>query len=273
LVEIFSVAPQLWDVSIQGLGIQLPTSQLTKLYMETVYARQCVEMLRQCPQVINCTFDGIMEEGHNTGPEVLATHLTSLELSVHNPYNEQFSCVFNSLIIPAVRELSCHTTGCIFPYWSFISLMSRSSCSLHTLSLDGFIISNDDLVSCLRAVPSLCELSLDYLTTSNALLEMLTPGHWSNIGPDILLPNLKHFAYGTELALHFPITTNLLLSRWNTAKSDVSRDNLSSITRLESAIFTSEQDGRLDSHISAQLTQLVAEGMHIEITTANEDWS
>lgn len=275
-VAMFSVAPQLWDVSLQGFmhyAMQLPVRQLTRLSVESVYVQQCVEMLRRCPQVTDCTFDSIAQAGHDAGTnQVLAAHLTSFKLGVHNEYNEHFSSVFNSLIVPAIRELSCHTSGCIFPYWSFISLISRSSCSLHTLSLDGCTISNIDLVSCLRAVPSLCELSLSYLTTSNELLEMLTPYHWSNIGPETLLPNLKNFEYTTEHSLDFSITTSFLLSRWNTRSSNVSDDNLPSITSLKSAIFTTEKHGVLYSSMSAPLLQLVTEGMHIEIRTADEDW-
>jgi hypothetical protein len=273
-VEMFSVAPRLWAVSIQGFthySIQLPTSQLTKLSVESVYVQECMEMLRRCPQVIDCNFDGIVQLSHDPG-HVLAARLTSFQLGVHNEYNEHFSSVFNALTIPAVREFSCHTTGCIFPYWSFISLMSRSSCSLHTLSLVGCTTSDTDLVSCLRAQPSLSELSLGYLTTSNTLLEMLTPGHWSNVGLGKLLPNLTHFEYTTELALDFSIVTNFLLSRWNTEEPDFSGNNSQDITRLKSAIFSTEENGKLDSRTLAQLNQLVTEGMHIEIMTADEDW-
>ena len=98
---------------------------------------------------------------------------------------------------------------------------------------------------------------------------MLTHGHWSSMGPSILLPNLERFEYRSEMHLDLSIITNLLLSRSNTSDPDIS-DN---ITKLGSAILTTVRDGRLGFHALAlvQLHQL-AQGMHIELITPDESW-
>jgi hypothetical protein len=279
-LEIFSVAPQLWDVSFRGFAqclIQIPASRLTKLAVECPSVSACVEMLRQSPDIIDCHFYGILQSGSGTTrrqPEVqvLAAHLQTLQLGVYNEPDEQLSPVFNSLTIPAAQALRCHTSGCIFPSWNFISLISRSSSLLRTLSLSGFRISNDHLISCLRAVPSLSELSLEYLTTSNELLEMLNPYYWSNFDADRLLPNLTFFEYTSEFDLDFSIATSLLVSRWNYHDEDFG-NNLPTVIPLKAAIFTTEGHGKLDTELSAQLKPLIMDGMRIEFITADEHWA
>ena len=104
-VDVFSVALQLWNVTILGStrhppAIQLPTTTLTKLFVECACAQACLAVLRQYPQVINCTFDGIVV-GFGTS-EVFVSQLTSLDIGVHNEYDENMSTIFNPLTLPAI---------------------------------------------------------------------------------------------------------------------------------------------------------------------------
>jgi hypothetical protein len=228
-------------------------------------------MLRISPHVINCQLqvpqtlrlelEPPLESPSNP---LLHTQLESLEIEAGS--QEDAAYAFNALAVPAARDLTCIGDLYRFPHESFFSLVSRSSCSLQTLSLNYVVISNDELIQCLRVVPSLRKLSLSRLKITNETFWTLNPSN-----PDItngLLPVLESFHYnGRNLTLDFHILMSFLYNRSEWNESTPIR-----VARLESVEICSMMPGVPSRQSLTSMRYLVQKGMKISITTADGIW-
>jgi hypothetical protein len=264
--DLFADAPRLRDVRFKGSRPQyfiLPTTQLTTLSLHGSHAKQCFDMLERSPRVTRCSFEAVWPK-HNIHP-ILTPHLESLELGFAQRYMvgaDDVTRVFDCFTgIPAVHTFLCRSDGYHFPHLSFMSLISRSSCTLQELCLDCWRISNEDLIECLRAIPSIHTLSLRRLRGTT--LRILDP-HIS--ATPALLPNLKIFRYEGSFHLDFTDLTAILRSRSELAKS-------LSIAKLQYAKFSTVDHGVPDDPTLAQLQQLVQDGMTIKIVTGDDCWT
>jgi hypothetical protein len=144
---------------------------------------------------------------------------------------------------------------------SFVSLINRSSCSLTRLVLSRLIISDINLLKCLRVVPLLKVLSLKYSSAGTRTFRMLNPNHASEPGhTDPLLPNLETFIYVSwkpEVHLNDDFI-DMLCSRWNGNGVACLRFTTISVS---------------DPHISKARTKdllqhLISQGMDIRISSS-----
>ena len=148
--------------------------------------------------------------------------------------------------------------------------MVRSACSLRTLSLGNLIITDDQFIACLRAVPSLHKLYVSNVTISNEVFRML----YASDSPDANkpLPNLKVFKYSGEIDLNFSMLVCLLRS-WRNVHENALSDNVSICTiQVKSVTFQSRRNGVPDGHSLGQLRQLISEGMQIKLSTGKGPW-
>ena len=269
-LDIFRVAPRLRNVFLESYHPQalvLPTDQLTKLSVECYYIDKCMSLLRCCPHITDCTL-GCLVRWNIGEVHVHAAQLQSLQLSIAAGITSE---VFNCLTIPAIRHLSCSLFEWEdeFPRTNFTSLISRSSCSLQTLSLQNFRISDVDFIECMRAVPSLCELSIINVHISNQVFRMLDPSHPPDTDTSgTVLPNLKAFEYAGDLNLDFVILTNFLHSRWEREEST----GPLTISRLDSAKFSMHTTGAPDPPLLTYLQNLAQRGMSISLVTRSGSW-
>lgn len=277
-LDMFSFAPSLRNVRMWGFSphiLALPTNQLTALRMDCEYVDSCVAMLQCSPHVIDCTFETIRVP--SSGLYHAFTHLLeSLVVTFDARDDGPIYDILDAFTIPAVRKLSCSPYGG-FPHSNFIHLMTRSSCSLRTLSLTGVYIYDMQLIGCLRAAPSLEELFLNQVTVTNGIWPMLNPSHPLSRAPaSTLLPKLTTFECSGPLDnfnLDFSVLESFLRSRWCDKESIVFKDSeSSSIARLQSAKFEMIGSGVPDLHTLAQLQQLVEEGMNLKLSTSNGSW-
>jgi hypothetical protein len=176
-----------------------------------------------------------------------------------------------------LHNFSCCADRQFFPHFSFISLIFRSSCSLQTLSLHNFQISENNFIECLQAIPSLQNLSLTNMITPK-ILRMLNPCV-SNAGPsNNLLPNLRTIECSGSLdpfGTDFSALVSLLRSRWaNRGLAPFNHSETVSIARLrvQSGKFEAIGTGVPDAHTLAQLLQLVEEGMNVVLSTTAGYW-
>jgi hypothetical protein len=272
-LEMFSIAPQLRAVCMQGYYLQtlvLPTRQLTKLCVKSGCLDESIDMLRISPHVIDCEFQGIqfIDQGIHP-PHAHTTRLESLEFHIDG-HNNVTAAVFDSLTVSAAHDLTCHGNDFRFPYTNFISLVSRSHCSLQTLSLHSFRISDRRLIDCLRAVPYLHELSLSNLNITNETFWRLDPSN-----PDIsdsILPVLKSFQYDGDLVLDFHILTSLLHHWSERIESTLINGDPCSVARVESVKICSVVAGVPSPQLLASLQCLVQKGMKISIITPEGTW-
>jgi hypothetical protein len=167
--------------------------------------------------------------------------------------------------------MSCCAIGeCFFPDESFVSLMARSSCSLQTLSLENLIMTDKQFIACLRAAPSLCELSSSDVSITNEAFRMLYASDPPNANK--LLPNLKVFKYLGNIDLDFSVLACLLRSWWNNRECGLFGSMSSRIIQVESVMFQTKGNGVPDDNSLAQLRQLISEGMQIGLSTADRHW-
>jgi hypothetical protein len=270
-LDMFSVAPRLRNVFLEGYHLQtfvLPTNQSTKLSVECDYIDECVALLRRSPHVIDCAFRGISSwdigESH-----LLAARLESLELGVSE--EDMTSEVFDCITMPAIRKLSCSSFTDLpdeFPRTSFTSLMSRSSCSLQALSLHNFQISDPDFIDCLRAVPSLCDLSITNIDISNEVFRMLNPFYPPNPDTSALLPNLKSIQYTGDLDLDLTILVDFLRSRWEQGESA----GPPNVSRLDSVKILTAMPVIPEPPLLTWLQYLAKQGMAITLVTTEGSW-
>jgi hypothetical protein len=274
-LDIFSIAPQLRHVHLEGYNldnVSFPIEQLTTLWIESQFANRCVNMLRRSHRVIHCSLNDVRTSFGGLN-HVRVDRLESLDLSFED---DPIIDLFDALTLPALRDFTCYGVRRTFPSRSFISMMVRSSCSLQTLSLLDFVISDNQFSACLQAIPSLQNLRLTNMTTPG-VLQTLNPCHASNASLSAnLLPNLKTlecWGHFNDFDLDFSVLISLLHSRWDHNKLASSNDSGSiSIAQLQSVDFETVGLGVPDAHSLAQLQQLVKEGMNIALSTADGHW-
>jgi hypothetical protein len=150
--------------------------------------------------------------------------------------------------------------------------MSRSSCSLRTLSLTTMNISDMEFAECLRALPLLNKLSLtNVFNLTNQFLQMLDPCHSSNAS--WLLPNLETFECLGFLQLDLRVVASLLQSRWDIRQTSTTLDEPFRITQLQSVkLVDAARASEPNAPTLALLRGLVEEGMRISLVTRARKW-
>ncbi|KAF7968253.1 hypothetical protein HWV62_31551 [Athelia sp. TMB] len=184
-LDAFQDAPLLKSLYLDGgvfnVTLNLAWHALTELRLDDGLSTLVMPMLRDCLSLETLEISDI-EDGYPTGhlivelPNLHTLNLTIDTISYH---------IFAELKLPALRHLVLHL--CPYPEepggWSyreeFLSLLSRSKCSIQSLQLvcePGSEFSEVDLIACLEAVPSLTKLHIrddaTYALTRAALHRM-----------------------------------------------------------------------------------------------------
>jgi hypothetical protein len=181
LIDTFEVAPQLTNLTISwktSLHVEVPLTKLTRIHMSSNFSLdQCYHVLRRAPNLMECHLrihDRILDPSH---PIIHHSHLHTLKMvTVGNP-----GPLFDRLILPALHSFDYYEESAAWPQVQFVSLLSRSSCSLGKLSLcfQHAHMKDDDLIECLHHMPSLVHLKLDLRSgagiTHKALARLTLP--------------------------------------------------------------------------------------------------
>jgi hypothetical protein len=261
--DIFSVTPQLRSLFIKGADVSefvLSTNNLTKLRIEGECIDACMNILQRSPHIIECAFVDVQDTLASI-EHSLSNQLQSLELGFPEEYDGLITDIFNALTIPALRKLHIHADGQSLSSNSFISLMTRSSCSLQTLTLELDANSDDELLQCLDAIPSLRELILIGMRITDNTLRMLSCRDSS-----VVLPNLKVFKCGGSFD-DFSVLVGFLHYRWDNRVSTPSKEYPPTISRLQSVDLRTFSSDVPDPDVLAQLQQFVEEGTEIMLRT------
>lgn len=283
-MRMFDAAPQLRVAQIRGMylnRILLPMDQLTSLSICCGDVDECLEMLQQSPHVIHCAFGNICVSHNDPGPvHVHASQLEVLELiDVIELCSDAADVALEHLTAPAIRKISWHAYRYLpnktsLHHHEFISFIHRSLCSLESLSLDGLCLSSDnDLIECLQAVPSLTALSLTEVDITNNVFQMLELHYWPDMPLHTLLPNLKSLKYSGNLRLDFSVIAGLLRSRWEVGQAWDLMSNGCTTARLQSVVIESDAEGVPDDHTLDLLKQLMKEGMELSLVTSDGKWA
>jgi hypothetical protein len=263
-IQPFRQAPELLSLRLSGAAslksLILPIHRLTRVWLGYTPLDECLDLLRDNPQLVHCTFDCI-ERGSNTQnlSHVSTNQLESLDLYLGD--RRAASDLFDYLTIPSLNELAIHTYVFQFRTSSFISFIERSGCVLQRLSLSSATISEKEFVDCMRVIPSLVELDLQYMTvTSGQRAEGTSRALNVDISGD-LLPNLRKLSCTTQF-IYLPGWLDMLLSRWNPLQP----------SQLRFVALLSATRDIPDATTLAGFRKLVAEGMDITLATHDRRW-
>jgi hypothetical protein len=265
-ITMFSVAPQLQEVRCHGdsyfnsRSLPLPLAHLTSLSGYFIQDMDFPNILSVTPRLIHGEF--IILGPSDPMPQVVAEvfHLKLLKLHVYRG-----PLILDSLLdritLPDVHEMSFRFTPSTdvyysFPALNFLSFVSRSSCALQTLKIQGIdhLIMNDDiLLDCIRAIPSLTDLTLCVRGITNQTICNLNPNLFH------LLPNLRMLSITSQdLEVNLAHLYDTLFARWSPA-------DVSEIAQLRSVTISAV--GFIDDIVDPMgfypLTHLQDDGMEI----------
>lgn len=190
-IDTFEIAPHLTSLTIgcfiSPRKLVIPWCQLSTIRADLgLSIDNWRYVLHQAPNLVECdlyTTDGD-EEIRSSRPTI---HLTRLRAIAMQGWGNQ-GLLFDHLTLPALISFQYIYNGCIWSQAQFVSLLSRSSCSLKilVLSIPGSQSDKVELVECLRLMPSLVYLQLDLILSERDLLSLafsrsmlpITPAHY-----------------------------------------------------------------------------------------------
>ncbi|KAJ7031376.1 hypothetical protein C8F04DRAFT_1110980 [Mycena alexandri] len=221
-------APRLRDchwVSNTDLGgFNAPFPQLTKLFLERpLVAKDFMHILSEGTNIKSCQFF-VLASSTSTlalpaapavAPFVLRHNLRSLDLTA-----DLFGRVFNQLELPCLTHISIKRfdTTPVWPHHDFMSLLTRSKCTLESLSLTDTDMTPDQMIQFLQhASPTLEKLILTsdrrlrHTIVNDDVLQLLTwaPGTASPVCPRLSMVKFWDCHVSTDGVL-----ADMIESRW-----------------------------------------------------------
>ncbi|KAJ7436211.1 hypothetical protein FB451DRAFT_1571133 [Mycena latifolia] len=261
--------------------LPLPWRQLTTFSAEGYGIPECLQVLRDAPNLLCCTFTLSEDQFIETAtllPPSSAACLRSLTLNYRSGATDPMT-VLGFLTLPSLHHLSVNyqeeentSAGPGMDIAPFLSLAARSSFHhLQKLSLRLWPASEETIIQCLHAVPAVVKLKLEMppgIGPTDALFQRLT-------GAADFLPRLEHL-YVRELGYAFietgertpAVFLDMLEARWAP---------LGGMAQLQSLHFEhwwgSEADDAFDTEVRGdpRWDKLRGEGMELFVYIADED--
>ena len=161
-MHVFSEAPLLHEVSFSHYylhDVSLPWGQLTKLKAKCISTDECLEAIQRSTQLVDCHFEDVYppeDQFPLPSSPVVNQHLKILRVvlstgTVIAPLLDRLTLPsLHSLEISLAEQSVCET---------LITLVERSSCPLERVDLFGATVLEEDMISFLKAVPTLREIT------------------------------------------------------------------------------------------------------------------
>ena len=273
-LDIFELAPRLRNLSL-GHGIchaklKIPWRQLTELTVHLNNITEGLDILRLVPNLVKCILYNAPSMSEASEP--ILPPQTLLEFPRLRSFSVLRSVrpneIFKHLELPIIRALHIECGNeerrdAWFSRQPFMSLLSRSSHTLRKLEIDCLRVDEDTvhIAHCLRAMPSLAELSLrgsgcwitaDFL----CLLTRL---------PDIdgLVPDLEVLEMGGH-SMPCHECASMIESRWRVTGVHLKKLNIEMVMT---------EDWLVDAEILKRLRKCRQEGMVISIVDTTKRWN
>ncbi|KAF8966052.1 hypothetical protein BDZ97DRAFT_1605524, partial [Flammula alnicola] len=159
-VDIFSSAPLLREVTLVGYSITdvlLPWAQLEHIDGEYSSVGECLETLHLCPKLRSCQVEQL-HRGIVPFTANLIRHetLESFELIFATAF--ELPALLGAMTLPSLKELVLSLPDEEPLLRAVLPLIQRSACKLRQLHLVGVTPPEQELVECLRELPTLKEL-------------------------------------------------------------------------------------------------------------------
>lgn len=265
-ITVFQSAPRLREVCFFSINLdpyilRLP-SQLTLLHSDRILTPlQFLTTLRTCSyleDVSACL-------GPPSPTDILPNDITSLPclLSLGLTIEEEYSgdTFFDHVTLPMLDrlKLTYKVTVEPWPQSSFLSLVSRSSFNLRALTLEWAEMSETQLLECLRKLPSLVELHIEFESfPCDTILDAL---RFVTDADQNLLPRLEHFKLDVSYGDFDESFVSMVESRWWLSTKDAP-----GVTRLRCAHGSVRESWiNMDEPIASRLRKLREEGLIVSL--------
>jgi hypothetical protein len=266
-ITVLESAPRLRELYIRAVQFkpQMPRfpSQLTVLHIECTFTpAQFLTCLHTCPNLEDVSFCIGPPSFADAFPDDFIRvfslcRLRRMDLTIDEGHSGE--TVLDHITLPLLDWLKLTFMVYVepWPQESFLSLISRSSCNLTVLTLEWPDITDNQFLECLRRLPSLVELNLDFETLpSDLMVTALIVGE-----DEILLPKMQRFT----LAVGFGAIEHLFLpmveSRWFAVHTADPHCGVACLTYARASVRTWLHDP--DESCQRRVSKLREEGLDI----------
>ncbi|KAF5371756.1 hypothetical protein D9758_003511 [Tetrapyrgos nigripes] len=235
--DAFEMAPSL-KVLLCSTNLKLPWAQILDLTVRFNHPKRIVEVLTKATAALDvklsrCTLFNIGVAGVELQASPLVHNLTSFSIMVNQEYPD-FHHWFKWLTLPNLTSLdvagyeSSLPVACtsVFENNCFPSFLSRSSCTITSLSLINLPLSESDAMALLTALPSLSSLTIHErtdpqrnTTLTSTFFNSLTIKHNTTFSNSHSLPLRLERLRSLDLRVHgaFPakVIVDVIVSRWS----------------------------------------------------------
>jgi hypothetical protein len=271
-LEMFESAPQLRcfeSINLSPHVFRLPWAQLRRCPMMSAAVDECIDVLRRSPNLEECRFICLCRSFSTPHPlvPVQLSHLRSISIMIPtwNPYVD-VNDLFEHLTSPLLRSLEIYDLqSTLGP--QFFSFLSRSP-DIERLGLRRTSLTDEDVIQCLRAVPSLIHLDIEEqrpgLTINHNLMSQLTyrrpsseDGGSPYLAPMLTSIRLRHDNHDTTID---QVIVDMIQSRWTLDGTAGSR---AQVMRLQSVLFVTIHP--INPQIMSLVDVFKTEGLDIEM--------
>jgi len=266
-VDTFEDAPQLCSLrlkyGVDPFVLKLPWTQLTDFRLLAAYYTldQCLEILSHTINLATCELRLEGSALRETRPLIQLPRLHTLQIYMGPTHGG----LFDHLILPALCHLGYKDDSGVWPHSEFISLLSRSSCSLRTLSFrfSHTPMSDNELIECLQCTPMLTELQWNGSPT--AVLARLTHRESASSQTHCLVPKLKHLMFERHTEFDEIAFVEMIRSRWRTSEMDMANTPGDKVVRIRSITLCSATRAKIDFGPLSQLREFEGEGLGLNV--------
>ncbi|KAF9530677.1 hypothetical protein CPB83DRAFT_881934 [Crepidotus variabilis] len=286
--NMFLSTPNLRDVDLWGHNFSsmfLPWDQLHKFRTQLVTLSECLEVFRRSTNLKECRLESIyLPHLLSSKPaELVYSELELLNLSLIKGAS---TSLFNHLTLPNLQALDVEflglPTGPSRPFYlsGIGSLVARSGCSLQRLHIRTEEFHENDLLECLRCIPSLVHLGLSMRNeatdahmglTEDVIDALRLHQSKSKSISSILLPRLQSFLYRGPMMGGVGLLVQMVAERWRMhcySRLASGCDAYRLPSRLKKADI--ETVSSLPNEVAEEIKQLLSEGMDLNISLLRE---
>ncbi|KAL1718134.1 hypothetical protein EV715DRAFT_201847 [Schizophyllum commune] len=172
VVDTFRQCPMLKSVTlwneVLGPVLDLPWTRLTSLTVHGWTVDDVIKCVADCTALERLTVHDVLDDVNGAGSDHIHKHLTHTTIrALHltsGSWAVRTASLLNRLTLPSLEVFHIafwRENLRQWPQLEFLSLLSRSGCSLSTLALHRVGLSIEELTEVLRAVPELTSLSFE----------------------------------------------------------------------------------------------------------------
>ncbi|KAF8202976.1 hypothetical protein BJ912DRAFT_896263 [Pholiota molesta] len=216
------------------ISVKFQWIHVTDLRLEAFYVDECLEALRQTPQLQSCSLRNIIggDDGHAL-PDVPLVLPALLDLSIENEKDTHIALLLDTILMPVVARFSYSGRSLVHGN-SLCALLARSP-ALETVAIDQTVVGNEDafmdLLDSIENVKNFTfstrSSSTDHSPLDDAILRMCNPALVPH-GKKCLLPRLEVLDYRGPQTFTWSVLLETLESRqskaYNAPAADVNAD-------------------------------------------------